>query len=209
MGLSMRKKTIYEVLFKRPLDFLVSLIALILLSPILLIVAILVRTKLGSPVLFNQPRPGLNEKVFRIYKFRSMTDQKDEQGQLLSDSVRLTKFGQFLRSTSIDELPELFNILKGDMSFIGPRPLLVEYLSLYNERQKQRHSVRPGLTGLAQINGRNAISWEAKFELDVTYVQHVTFLEDTRIFFMTLIKAFIKREGISSNNHVTSEPFTG
>lgn len=199
---------IYKRFFKRPLDFLLSLIALIILSPILLITAILVRIKLGSPIIFKQQRPGLNEKIFTIYKFRTMTDAKDENGNLLPDSERLTSFGRFLRSTSIDELPELVNILKGDMSIVGPRPLLVEYLPLYNEKQKLRHCVRPGLTGLAQVNGRNAITWEDKFDLDVKYVNNVSFVRDWKIIFLTLKKVFI-REGINSNNEATMESFKG
>src|SRR5690554_6501850 len=158
---------IYQRYLKRPMDFILSLIALIILSPVFLVVALLVRMKLGSPVIFKQQRPGLNEKIFTVYKFRTMTDERDEKGKLLRDSVRITKFGRFLRSTSLDELPELFNILKGDMSVIGPRPLLVEYLSLYDEHQKRRHEVRPGFSGLAQVSGRNDISWEDKFDLDV------------------------------------------
>lgn len=200
--------SIYKRFFKRPLDFLLSLIALIILSPILLITAILVRIKLGSPIIFKQQRPGLNEKIFTIYKFRTMTDAKDENGNLLPDSERLTSFGRFLRSTSIDELPELVNILKGDMSIVGPRPLLVEYLPLYNEKQKLRHCVRPGLTGLAQVNGRNAITWEDKFDLDVKYVNNVSFVRDWKIIFLTLKKVFI-REGINSISYGTVEPFRG
>ena len=165
---------------KRILDFILSLIAIIVLSPVMLVVAVLVRIKLGSPVLFKQQRPGKDEKIFRMYKFRTMTDEKDAEGRLLPDEKRLTRFGKMLRSTSLDELPEFFNILKGDMSIVGPRPLLVAYLPLYNERQKHRHDVRPGFTGLAQVNGRNSISWEEKFEWDVRYVEHVTFLEDCR-----------------------------
>lgn len=199
---------IYRRFIKRPMDFTLSLIAIIVLSPILLVVAILVRTKLGSPVLFKQKRPGLNEEVFLLYKFRTMTDEKDENGNLLPDSVRLTKFGRLLRSTSLDELPELFNILKGDMSIIGPRPLLVQYLPLYNEHQKRRHEVRPGLSGLAQINGRNAISWEDKFNLDVEYVDNVRFIEDWKIIFLTIKKVFV-REGINSETAATIEPFKG
>jgi len=199
---------IYRRYFKRPMDIILSLIALIILSPVMLIVALLVRIKLGSPVIFKQQRPGLNEKIFTMYKFRTMTDKKDENGELLPDSVRLTKFGKFLRSTSLDELPELFNILKGDMSIIGPRPLLVEYLPLYNEHQQRRHEVRPGLSGLAQISGRNAISWEDKFNLDVEYVDNISFLGDWKIIFFTLKKVFI-REGISSNTAVTMETFSG
>lgn len=203
-----RTITIYERFFKRPLDFTLALLALVMLSPVLLVVALLVRFKLGSPILFTQQRPGKNEKIFTIYKFRTMTDQKDEQGKLLPDSVRLTKFGKFLRSTSVDELPELFNILRGDMSIVGPRPLLVEYLPRYNATQKHRHDVRPGLTGWAQVNGRNAISWEAKFAYDVEYTQNVTFIRDLIIIGMTILKV-VKREGISDAKGVTAEPFSG
>ncbi|MFA5577182.1 MAG: sugar transferase, partial [Tissierellaceae bacterium] len=160
----------YRKYLKRPMDLILSLIALVVLSPILILVAILVRVKLGSPVIFKQERPGLNEKVFVMYKFRTMTDERDEDGKLLPDSVRLTQFGRFLRSTSLDELPELWNILKGEMSIVGPRPLLVEYLPLYSEHQKRRHEIRPGLSGLAQVSGRNTISWEDKFDLDVEYI---------------------------------------
>ena len=162
---------IYEKCVKRILDFMLSLIALICLSPVMLITAILVRVKLGSPIIFKQLRPGKDEKIFPMYKFRTMTDEKDAEGNLLPDEIRLTKFGKLLRSTSLDELPELFNILKGDMSIIGPRPLLVEYLPRYNEEQKHRHDVRPGLTGLAQVSGRNAISWDEKLNIDVEYVK--------------------------------------
>ena len=202
------RAVIYRKYFKRPMDFILSLIGLILLSPVLLIVAILVRTKLGSPVIFTQERPGLNEKIFKMYKFRSMTDERDERGELLPDSVRLTRFGKILRSTSLDELPELWNILKGDMSIIGPRPLLVEYLPVYNEHQKRRHKVRPGLSGLAQVSGRNAISWEDKFDLDVEYVDNISFFGDWKIIFLTLKKVLIK-EGISSDTSVTVEAFKG
>lgn len=198
----------YKRYVKRLMDFILSLIAIIVLSPILLIVAIFVKIKLGGPVLFKQQRPGLNEKIFTMYKFRTMTDKRDENGELLPDSVRLTKFGKILRSTSLDELPELFNIIKGDMSIIGPRPLLVQYLPLYNEHQKRRHNVRPGLSGLAQISGRNAISWENKFNLDVEYVDSVSFLGDWRIIFLTIKKVFV-REGINSENTSTMEPFKG
>jgi undecaprenyl phosphate N,N'-diacetylbacillosamine 1-phosphate transferase len=193
-----RKKGFYERFMKRPMDFILALIAIIVLSPILLVVAILVRTKLGSPVIFKQQRPGLNEKIFTLYKFRTMTDERDENGELLPDSVRLTKFGRILRSTSLDELPELFNILRGDMSFIGPRPLLVKYLPLYNGHQKRRHEVRPGLSGLAQVSGRNAISWIDKFNMDVEYVDSVRLTHDIKITLLTLKKVFIK-EGIEFN----------
>lgn len=199
---------IYRRVIKRPMDFILSLIAIIVLSPVLLVVSILVRTKLGSPVIFKQKRPGINEKIFTLYKFRTMTDEKDENGELLPDSVRLTKFGRFLRSTSLDELPELFNILKGDMSIVGPRPLLVQYLPLYSDHQKHRHDVRPGLSGLAQISGRNAINWEDKFDLDVEYVDSASFIGDWRIIFLTIKKVFV-REGINSDTSVTMEPFRG
>ncbi len=198
----------YAKCIKRVLDFILSLIALIVLSPILLIIAILVRIKLGSPVIFKQKRPGKDEKIFTLYKFRTMTDKKDENGNLLPDAERLTKFGKFLRSTSLDELPELVNILKGDMAIVGPRPLLVEYLELYNEEQKHRHDVRPGLTGLAQVNGRNAISWEEKFNEDLTYIKNISFIEDVKIIFKTVGKVF-KREGISQEGEATMEKFTG
>ena len=201
-------KDIYRRFLKRPMDFILSLMAIIVLSPVLMIVAFLVRVKLGSPVLFKQKRPGLNEKIFTMYKFRTMTDEKDDNGELLPDSVRLTKFGRMLRSTSLDELPELFNILKGDMSIVGPRPLLIQYLELYNDHQKRRHEVRPGLSGYAQVNGRNAISWEDKFNLDVDYVDNVSFIGDWKIIFLTIKKVFVK-EGISSDTSVTMEPFRG
>lgn len=198
----------YQKCVKRILDFVLALLAGIILSPVILIVAILVRIKLGSPVLFKQARPGKNEKIFYMYKFRTMTDEKDENGEFLPDEVRLTKFGKMLRSTSLDELPELFNIIKGDMSIVGPRPLLVRYLPLYDERQKHRHDVRPGFTGLAQVNGRNSISWEEKFEWDVKYVEHVTFLNDCHIIIKT-IKVVLFREGITSETSATMEPFMG
>lgn len=198
----------YKRYVKRLMDFILSLVAIIVLSPILLIVAILVRVKLGGPVLFKQERPGLNEKIFKMYKFRTMTDERDGSGELLPDSVRLTKFGRILRSTSLDELPELINILKGDMSIIGPRPLLVQYLPLYNEQQRRRHDVRPGLSGWAQISGRNTISWEDKFTLDVEYVDSVSFIGDWKIIFLTLKKVFL-REGINSETTATMEPFKG
>ncbi|WP_342539707.1 sugar transferase [Sporosarcina sp. FSL K6-1540] len=199
---------IYKRFIKRPMDFILSLTAIIVLSPVLFIVAILVRLKLGSPVLFKQQRPGLNEKVFMMYKFRTMTDEKDENGNFLPDSVRLTKFGKFLRSTSLDELPGLFNILKGDMTIIGPRPLLVQYLPLYNYHQKRRHEVRPGLSGLAQVSGRNAICWEEKFNKDVEYVDNVSFIGDWKIILLTLKKVFV-REGINSETAATMEFFRG
>lgn len=198
----------YKRFIKRCMDFILSLIALVILSPVFLIVAILVRKKLGSPVIFKQERPGKNEKIFRMYKFRTMTDGKDTEGNLLPDEQRLTRFGKMLRSTSLDELPELLNILKGDMSIVGPRPLLVRYLPLYNERQRRRHEVRPGFTGLAQVNGRNSITWEEKFEWDVNYVEHVTFWNDIKIIFKT-IKTVLCREGISSETSVTMEEFRG
>jgi len=204
----LKKGGLYRRYFKRPMDFVLSLIAIIVLSPVFLVVAVLVRIKLGSPVIFKQERPGLNEKIFTLYKFRSMTDERDENGELLPDSVRLTKFGKFLRSTSLDELPELVNILKGDMSIVGPRPLLVEYLPLYDEHQRRRQEVRPGLSGLAQVRGRNTISWEEKFNLDVEYVDNISFILDCKIIFLT-IKKVIFREGISSNTSVTMEPFRG
>lgn len=202
------KGGIYRRYLKRPMDFVLALCAIIVLSPVFLIVALLVKINLGSPVIFKQQRPGLNEKIFTLYKFRTMTDERDENGELLPDSVRLTRFGKFLRSTSLDELPELFNILKGDMSIIGPRPLLVQYLSLYNGHQKRRHEVRPGLSGLAQVSGRNALSWEDKFGLDVEYVNNVYFIEDLRILILTIIKV-LKREGISSDKAETMERFQG
>lgn len=199
---------VYRKYIKRPMDFILSLIAIIVLAPVLLIIAVLVRVRLGSPVLFKQKRPGLNEKIFTLYKFRTMTDEKDENGELLPDDIRLTRFGKLLRSTSLDELPELFNILKGDMSVVGPRPLLIQYLPLYNSHQKRRHEVRPGLSGLAQISGRNAISWEEKFNLDVEYVDNISFICDWKIIFLTLKKAFM-REDINSETAATMEPFKG
>jgi undecaprenyl phosphate N,N'-diacetylbacillosamine 1-phosphate transferase len=196
----------YRRFIKRPMDFILSLIAIIILTiiPVLPIVALLVKTKLGSPVLFKQKRPGLNEKVFMMYKFRTMTDETDENGELLPDSVRLTKFGRFLRSTSLDELPELFNILKGDMSIIGPRPLAVQYLPYYTEQERIRHSVRPGLSGLAQINGRNTATWEQRFSYDIKYVTNITFIGDIRIVFGTILKA-VKRADIGERG-VDSPP---
>lgn len=193
---------------KRILDIISSLLAIIILSPLLAATAVLVKTKLGSPVLFKQERPGKDEKIFTLMKFRTMTDERDENGELLPDEVRLTKFGKFLRSTSIDELPELFNILKGDMSVIGPRPLLVEYIPRYNEHQHRRHEVRPGLSGWAQVNGRNSISWEEKFDLDVEYVDNYSFAMDVKILFMTVLNV-LKKEGISSETSATMEVFMG
>lgn len=198
----------YKLFFKRFFDFILSLIAIIILSPVYLIIIVLVKIKLGSPVFFTQKRPGKDEKIFKMYKFRTMINEVDENGNLLPDDKRLTRFGKILRSTSLDELPELFNILKGDMSIVGPRPLLVRYLPLYNKYQKHRHDVRPGFTGWAQCNGRNSISWEEKFNLDVYYVNHVSFLFDIKIIFKT-IKIVIFREGISSETSVTMEEFRG
>lgn len=200
---------LYERFFKRALDIFCSLMALLVFWWLYVIVAILVRVKLGSPVLFTQERPGKDEKIFKLYKFRTMTDARDENGNLLPDDVRLTRFGKLLRSTSLDELPEVFNILKGDMSIIGPRPLLVKYLPLYNEEQKRRHEVRPGLSGYAQVNGRNSVSWEEKFRMDVEYVDHVTFVGDVKIILGTVLKAFVKREGINSETAATMEEFKG
>lgn len=199
---------LYEKYIKRCVDFILALVAIIVLSPVLVVVAILVRRKLGSPVLYKQQRPGLHERVFTIYKFRTMTDERDVNGELMPDEIRLTKFGKILRSTSLDELPELFNILKGDMAIVGPRPLLVQYLPLYNRRQKLRHTVRPGITGYAQVNGRNSISWGEKFELDVKYVETISAWIDMKIFLKT-IKSVVAREGISSETSVTMEAFTG
>lgn len=208
------KAGFYEKYIKRMGDIILSLCAIIVLSPIMLITAILVRVKLGSPVIFCQERPGKidkktgKEKIFKMYKFRSMTDERDEDGNLMPDDVRLTSFGKKLRSTSLDELPELFNILKGDMSIVGPRPLLVKYIPLYSEEQRKRHLVRPGFTGLAQVNGRNAISWEEKFDWDVKYVNNVTFLNDVKIVLKT-VKVVFYRSGISSETAATMEAFTG
>lgn len=185
----------YAKYIKRILDFILSLIALIVLSPVLLVVAILVRIKLGSPIIFKQQRPGKDEKIFTLYKFRTMTDKKDEKGNLLPDSERLTKFGKVLRSTSLDELPELVNILKGDMSIVGPRPLLVKYLPYYTEEERHRHDVRPGLTGLAQVSGRNTISWKEKFDKDIEYVNNISFFNDCSVIIKTVIAVF-KHDGV-------------
>lgn len=186
-----RKKGFYEKYIKRMIDIVCSGAALLVLSPILLVTAVLVRIKLGGPVIFVQERPGLNEKVFKLYKFRTMTDAKDENGNLLPDAVRLTKFGKILRSTSLDELPELLNIFKGDLSLVGPRPLLVSYLPYYTERESKRHSVRPGLSGLAQVSGRNFLGWDQRLEKDVEYVENISFLLDIKILFMTVKQVFI------------------
>lgn len=204
----------YEAVLKRPMDIMLSSLALVLLSPIMAVVALLVRFKLGTPVLFEQDRPGMvdpetgEEKIFKLYKFRTMTEEKDENGNLLPDEIRLTSFGNMLRNTSLDELPELINILNGDMSIVGPRPLLVKYLPRYSAEQRRRHEVRPGLTGLAQVKGRNSISWEEKFEWDVKYVDHITLLGDLKIIIDT-VGSVIKREGISSGTSVTMETFYG
>lgn len=202
------KQGFYEKYIKRILDILCSLIVLVLFWWLYIILAVLVRIKLGSPILFKQQRPGRNEKIFNMYKFRTMTDARDEHGNLLPDEVRLTKFGMMLRATSLDELPEIFNILKGDMSLIGPRPLLVQYLPRYNEEQHHRHDVRPGLTGYAQAHGRNAVSWEDKFAMDVWYVKHLSFQTDVKVIIDT-IKTVVKKEGISSETSVTMEEFMG
>lgn len=198
----------YERYLKRLFDVLFAFLLLVILSPLFLLIILFILMFLGRPVFFKQPRVGKNEKIFTIYKFRTMLDLKDEQGNLLPDHLRMSKFGNFLRSTSLDELPELVNILKGDMSFIGPRPLLVRYLPLYNDFQRRRHEVRPGLSGLAQVNGRNQISWEEKFELDVYYIDHMSFLLDVKIALST-IKKILKREGINQNDFQTMEDFTG
>ena len=198
------KPGVYARYIKRILDVLLSGCALVVLTPVLLIVAVLVRTKLGSPIIFCQERPGKDEKIFKMYKFRSMTDARDENGLLLPDEVRLTRLGRILRSTSLDELPELWNILKGDMSIVGPRPLLVKYLPLYNEEQRLRHTVMPGLTGLAQVSGRNAISWEDKLATDLRYIRRITFLGDVKIVLLTVKKVFC-REDISADGMDTAE----
>lgn len=193
---------------KRAFDLVISLFALLLLAPILGLLTLLVRLKLGAPVLFRQQRPGLHGKPFTLYKFRTMTDARDADGNLLPDAERLTPFGRFLRSSSLDELPELFNVLKGEMSWVGPRPLLMEYLPLYSPEQMRRHEVRPGITGWAQINGRNALTWEEKFSLDVWYVDHYRFALDLTILWRTFLKV-VAREGVSAEGHVTMPKFTG
>lgn len=201
-------RNFYRNKLKRIFDIIVSIFAILILSPVIILTGIFVRIFLGKPIIFKQNRPGFKEKTFELYKFRTMTDTKDAYGNLLEDSIRLTKFGKFLRASSLDELPELFNILKGDMSLVGPRPLLVEYLEYYNEEQKKRHNVRPGLTGLAQINGRNSISWEEKFQLDLEYIENITLTNDILIILKTIKKVVIK-EGITSNSSSTMESFRG
>jgi undecaprenyl phosphate N,N'-diacetylbacillosamine 1-phosphate transferase len=201
------KKTIYSVFIKRLLDIIISAIILVIFSWLYIILAILVRVKLGSPVLFKQPRPGKDEKIFNMYKFRTMTDEKDASGKLLPDKDRLTKFGKLLRKTSLDELPELLCILKGDMSFIGPRPLLVEYLPYYTEREKLRHTVRPGLTGLAQASGRNTVDWDTRFELDATYVENLSFIMDLKVIAMTFKTVFGHSEQVAEDTNATEGNF--
>lgn len=196
--------TFYQRYGKRAIDFTLSLVLLVLFWWVLAIVALLVRVKLGSPVLFKQPRPGKDEKIFNLYKFRTMTDERGEDGELLPDEIRLTKFGKALRSTSLDELPEVLNILKGEMAIIGPRPQLVRDMVFMTDEQRKRHCVRPGLSGLAQINGRNAIAWEDKFSYDLEYIRDISFRTDCRIFFQTIAKAFINREGITEDNIATA-----
>ncbi len=193
---------------KRLFDITLSIFLIVLLSPLFIIISILIYFKMGRPILFRQNRIGLNEKIFTIYKFRTMTNKRDKNGELLPDRDRLDNFGKSLRATSLDELPQLFNVLKGDMSFVGPRPLLVEYLPLYNKEQRRRHSVLPGITGLAQINGRNAISWEDRFRYDIEYVDNKSLWLDLKILWRTFLKV-IKRDGVSADNHVTVEKFRG
>ena len=198
----------YPSFLKRLFDLCFSVFVLLLLSPIILLLVLVILLKLGTPILFTQYRPGLNGRIFKIYKFRSMNDHKDKNGQLLPDMERLTPFGMFLRRSSLDELPALLNVIKGEMSLVGPRPLLVQYLPLYNEEQKKRHQVKPGITGWAQVNGRNTISWAKKFEYDVWYVHHLSFRLDIRILYLTVIKV-IKSEGIDSSRSTTMDTFTG
>ncbi len=198
---------LYERFFKRPIDFMCGLVAILVFWWLYVIVAFFVKVKLGSPVLFVQERPGKNEKIFKLYKFRTMTDARDKNGNLLPDEFRLTKFGKMLRATSLDELPEVFNIIKGDMSVIGPRPQLVRDMVFMCSEHRKRHSVRPGLSGLAQVNGRNAIDWEKKLNYDLEYIRKITFLKDAKIVFQTVIKAFIKQEGITEENMVTAEDY--
>lgn len=200
---------IYEAYFKRPLDFICGMLALLVFWWLYLIIALLVRVNLGSPVLFTQDRPGKDEKIFKLYKFRTMTDARDENGELLPDEKRLTKFGKWLRSTSLDELPEAFNIIKGDLSVVGPRPLLVRYLPRYSEEQHRRHEVRPGLSGYAQVHGRNTVSWQDRFKMDVEYADHITFLGDLKIICDSVLVAFVKHDGITSETSATMEEFMG
>ena len=197
----------YRTIFKRPIDIFCALAAIVVFSWLYIIVAVLVRVKLGSPVLFKQPRPGKDEKIFNLYKFRTMTDERDENGNLLPDDVRLTKFGKLLRATSLDELPEAFNILKGDMSVVGPRPQLVRDMVFMTDEQRKRHSVRPGLSGLAQVKGRNGITWEQKLAYDIEYIKKITFLSDAKIVFLTVWTAFFKQDGISQEGMDTAEDF--
>lgn len=204
---SRHKQTIYEKYFKRLIDILCSIAAIILFWWLYVIIAILVKIKLGSPIIFKQQRPGLNEEIFYLYKFRTMTDERSSDGKLMPDEIRLTKFGKWLRRTSLDELPEVLNIFKGDMSVIGPRPQLVRDMVFMTDKQRMRHMVRPGLSGLAQVNGRNAISWENKLNYDILYIQKITFLGDIKIVFKTIIKAFVKQDGIIQDNMATAEDF--
>lgn len=201
----LRRMGPYEKYIKRPLDFVLSLMAVVFLAPVLIVLATMVRFKLGAPVIFKQKRPGLNEDIFIIYKFRTMTDKKDEGGALLPDELRMTKFGKILRKTSLDELPELFNILKGEMSLCGPRPQLVRDMVFMSKEQRMRHSVRPGLSGLAQVNGRNAIKWEEKLDYDLKYIKKITFFVDVKIIFQTIMKAFVKQDDISEDGMATAE----
>lgn len=201
---AIRKIGVYRRFFKRPLDFVLALAALIIFSPLLILIAILVRSKLGSPVLFKQKRPGLNNEIFTMYKFRTMTDERDQDGNLLADELRLTRFGKLLRSTSLDELPELINILKGDMSIVGPRPLLIKDMVFFSKEEMKRQTVLPGLSGLAQVNGRNSILWEDKFRFDLQYIENITFGGDLKIIFRTFISV-LKREGISHEEMATAE----